>query len=116
MDINELENSYLTIELVIECLMNQGYFCTVRGLLLHCHDAVPLKVCRVTCSDNVGELINNTAILEHNTATKSTCATFRNMVCTLASVHQPRLNYFTALFTNQDFFFGSTVHQEDQES
>ncbi|XP_069382078.1 signal transducer and activator of transcription 6 [Paralichthys olivaceus] len=27
--------------------------------------------------DNVGELINNTAILEHNTA--STCATFRNM-------------------------------------
>lgn len=30
-------------------------------------------------SDNVGELINNTAILEHNTATKSTCATFRNM-------------------------------------
>ncbi|XP_061842872.1 signal transducer and activator of transcription 6 isoform X4 [Nerophis lumbriciformis] len=30
-------------------------------------------------SDNVGEVINNTAILEHNTATKSTCATFRNM-------------------------------------
>ncbi|XP_067448216.1 signal transducer and activator of transcription 6 isoform X2 [Thunnus thynnus] len=30
-------------------------------------------------SDNVGELINNTAILEHNTASKSTCATFRNM-------------------------------------
>ncbi|KAM3872311.1 signal transducer and activator of transcription 6 [Diretmus argenteus] len=29
--------------------------------------------------ENVGELINNTAILEHNTATKSTCATFRNM-------------------------------------
>uniref|UniRef100_A0A4W6ELY8 Signal transducer and activator of transcription n=1 Tax=Lates calcarifer TaxID=8187 RepID=A0A4W6ELY8_LATCA len=29
--------------------------------------------------DNVGELINNTAILEHNTASKSTCATFRNM-------------------------------------
>ncbi|XP_028264893.1 signal transducer and activator of transcription 6 isoform X2 [Parambassis ranga] len=29
--------------------------------------------------DNVGELINNSAILEHNTATKSTCATFRNM-------------------------------------
>ncbi|KAG7220706.1 hypothetical protein INR49_017820 [Caranx melampygus] len=29
--------------------------------------------------DNVGELINNTAILEHNTTTKSTCATFRNM-------------------------------------
>ncbi|XP_054626200.1 signal transducer and activator of transcription 6 isoform X2 [Dunckerocampus dactyliophorus] len=33
----------------------------------------------VTLSDNVGEVINNTAILEHNTATKSTCATFRNM-------------------------------------
>ncbi|KAF7645284.1 hypothetical protein LDENG_00207160 [Lucifuga dentata] len=30
-------------------------------------------------SDNVGELINNTAILEHNTTSKSTCATFRNM-------------------------------------
>ncbi|XP_028438130.1 signal transducer and activator of transcription 6 isoform X2 [Perca flavescens] len=29
--------------------------------------------------DNVGELINNTAILEHNTTSKSTCATFRNM-------------------------------------
>ncbi|XP_029291152.1 signal transducer and activator of transcription 6 [Cottoperca gobio] len=29
--------------------------------------------------DNVGELINNTAILEHNTVSKSTCATFRNM-------------------------------------
>uniref|UniRef100_A0A674CC58 Signal transducer and activator of transcription n=1 Tax=Salmo trutta TaxID=8032 RepID=A0A674CC58_SALTR len=28
---------------------------------------------------NVGELINNTAILEHNTSSKSTCATFRNM-------------------------------------
>ncbi|XP_061661878.1 signal transducer and activator of transcription 6 isoform X6 [Syngnathoides biaculeatus] len=33
----------------------------------------------VTPSDNVGEVINNTAILEHNTATKTTCATFRNM-------------------------------------
>ncbi|XP_067382807.1 signal transducer and activator of transcription 6 isoform X2 [Channa argus] len=32
----------------------------------------------VSC-DNVGELINNTAILEHNTASKHTCATFRNM-------------------------------------
>ncbi|CAB1336768.1 unnamed protein product [Coregonus sp. 'balchen'] len=30
-------------------------------------------------SENVGELINNTAILEHNTSSKSTCATFRNM-------------------------------------
>ncbi|XP_037335243.2 signal transducer and activator of transcription 6 [Pungitius pungitius] len=30
-------------------------------------------------NDNVGELINNTAILEHNTSSKSTCATFRNM-------------------------------------
>ncbi|XP_076027986.1 signal transducer and activator of transcription 6 [Genypterus blacodes] len=30
-------------------------------------------------SDNIGELINNSAILEHNTSTKSTCATFRNM-------------------------------------
>uniref|UniRef100_A0A672ZXU8 Signal transducer and activator of transcription n=1 Tax=Sphaeramia orbicularis TaxID=375764 RepID=A0A672ZXU8_9TELE len=29
--------------------------------------------------DSVGELINNTAILEHNTSSKSTCATFRNM-------------------------------------
>lgn len=34
------------------------------------------------CSENVGELINNSAILEHNTASKNTCATFRNMVCT----------------------------------
>uniref|UniRef100_A0A7N8YPG2 Signal transducer and activator of transcription n=1 Tax=Mastacembelus armatus TaxID=205130 RepID=A0A7N8YPG2_9TELE len=33
----------------------------------------------VVPADNVGELINNSAILEHNTATKSTCATFRNM-------------------------------------
>ncbi|XP_068996980.1 signal transducer and activator of transcription 6 [Embiotoca jacksoni] len=32
----------------------------------------------VSC-DNVGELINNSAILEHNTTSKSTCATFRNM-------------------------------------
>lgn len=30
-------------------------------------------------SENVGELINSTAILEHNTTSKSTCATFRNM-------------------------------------
>ncbi|KAM4563255.1 signal transducer and activator of transcription 6 [Odontesthes bonariensis] len=30
-------------------------------------------------SENVGELINNSAILEHNPATKSACATFRNM-------------------------------------
>ncbi|KAI1892222.1 hypothetical protein AGOR_G00131090 [Albula goreensis] len=30
-------------------------------------------------TENVGELINNTAILEHNSSTKSTCATFRNM-------------------------------------
>ncbi|KAJ8257424.1 hypothetical protein GJAV_G00185460 [Gymnothorax javanicus] len=30
-------------------------------------------------TENVGELINNTAILEHNVSTKSTCATFRNM-------------------------------------
>ncbi|XP_035236988.1 signal transducer and activator of transcription 6 isoform X2 [Anguilla anguilla] len=30
-------------------------------------------------TENVGELINNSAILEHNTSTKSTCATFRNM-------------------------------------
>uniref|UniRef100_A0A3Q3K9Y5 Signal transducer and activator of transcription n=1 Tax=Monopterus albus TaxID=43700 RepID=A0A3Q3K9Y5_MONAL len=30
-------------------------------------------------SDHVGELINNSAILEHNTASKTTCATFRNM-------------------------------------
>uniref|UniRef100_A0A8C1G945 Signal transducer and activator of transcription n=2 Tax=Cyprinus carpio TaxID=7962 RepID=A0A8C1G945_CYPCA len=29
--------------------------------------------------ENVGELINSTAILEHNTSSKSTCATFRNM-------------------------------------
>ncbi|XP_030588734.1 signal transducer and activator of transcription 6 isoform X1 [Archocentrus centrarchus] len=29
--------------------------------------------------DNVGELINNSAVLEHNLATKSTCANFRNM-------------------------------------
>uniref|UniRef100_A0A3B1J977 Signal transducer and activator of transcription 6, interleukin-4 induced n=1 Tax=Astyanax mexicanus TaxID=7994 RepID=A0A3B1J977_ASTMX len=28
---------------------------------------------------NVGELINSTAILEHNPSSKSTCATFRNM-------------------------------------
>ncbi|XP_066527253.1 signal transducer and activator of transcription 6 isoform X2 [Hoplias malabaricus] len=30
-------------------------------------------------TENVGELINSTAILEHNTSSKSTCATFRNM-------------------------------------
>ncbi|XP_056278586.1 signal transducer and activator of transcription 6 isoform X2 [Pseudoliparis swirei] len=29
--------------------------------------------------DNVGELINNAAVLEHNTSSKSTYATFRNM-------------------------------------
>uniref|UniRef100_A0A3P8NJ34 Signal transducer and activator of transcription n=1 Tax=Astatotilapia calliptera TaxID=8154 RepID=A0A3P8NJ34_ASTCA len=29
--------------------------------------------------DNVGELINNSAVLEHNAATKSTCSNFRNM-------------------------------------
>ncbi|TNN82845.1 Signal transducer and activator of transcription 6 [Liparis tanakae] len=29
--------------------------------------------------DNVGELINNSAVLEHNTSSKSTYATFRNM-------------------------------------
>uniref|UniRef100_W5MIA7 Signal transducer and activator of transcription 6, interleukin-4 induced n=1 Tax=Lepisosteus oculatus TaxID=7918 RepID=W5MIA7_LEPOC len=29
--------------------------------------------------ENVGELINNSAILDHNASTKSTCATFRNM-------------------------------------
>ncbi|KAM9444641.1 signal transducer and activator of transcription 6 isoform 2-T3 [Clarias gariepinus] len=30
-------------------------------------------------TENVGDLINSTAILEHNTTSKSTCATFRNM-------------------------------------
>ncbi|XP_049342469.1 signal transducer and activator of transcription 6 isoform X2 [Astyanax mexicanus] len=30
-------------------------------------------------TENVGELINSTAILEHNPSSKSTCATFRNM-------------------------------------
>ncbi|KAG2467862.1 STA5A protein, partial [Polypterus senegalus] len=30
-------------------------------------------------SENVGELINNSAILDHNAATKTTCCTFRNM-------------------------------------
>ncbi|XP_062872040.1 signal transducer and activator of transcription 6 isoform X2 [Trichomycterus rosablanca] len=30
-------------------------------------------------TENVGELINNNAILEHNTASRNTCATFRNM-------------------------------------
>ncbi|KAJ3586432.1 hypothetical protein NHX12_012830 [Muraenolepis orangiensis] len=30
-------------------------------------------------SDNAGELINNTAILENNSTNKTTCATFRNM-------------------------------------
>ncbi|MCJ8741509.1 hypothetical protein PDJAM_G00071510 [Pangasius djambal] len=30
-------------------------------------------------NENVGDLINSTAILEHNTTSKSTCATFRNM-------------------------------------
>ncbi|KAA0707155.1 Signal transducer and activator of transcription 5B [Triplophysa tibetana] len=30
-------------------------------------------------NENVGDLINSTAILEHNTSSKSTCATFRNM-------------------------------------
>ncbi|XP_056094680.1 signal transducer and activator of transcription 6 [Rhinichthys klamathensis goyatoka] len=30
-------------------------------------------------NENVGDLLNYTAILEHNTASKSTCATFRNM-------------------------------------
>ncbi|XP_077368308.1 signal transducer and activator of transcription 6 isoform X2 [Festucalex cinctus] len=33
----------------------------------------------ITSSDNVGDVINNTAILEHNTVSKSTCANFRNM-------------------------------------
>uniref|UniRef100_A0A672K1M1 Signal transducer and activator of transcription n=1 Tax=Sinocyclocheilus grahami TaxID=75366 RepID=A0A672K1M1_SINGR len=33
----------------------------------------------VVPNENVGELINSTAILEHNTSSKSTCATFRNM-------------------------------------
>ncbi|XP_026099679.1 signal transducer and activator of transcription 6 isoform X1 [Carassius auratus] len=33
----------------------------------------------VVHNENVGELINSTAILEHNTSSKSTCATFRNM-------------------------------------
>ncbi|CAG6021366.1 signal transducer and activator of transcription 6 isoform 1-T4 [Menidia menidia] len=30
-------------------------------------------------SENVGELINNSAVLEHNPSSKNTCATFRNM-------------------------------------
>uniref|UniRef100_A0A1A7XKQ9 Signal transducer and activator of transcription n=1 Tax=Iconisemion striatum TaxID=60296 RepID=A0A1A7XKQ9_9TELE len=30
-------------------------------------------------TENVGEVINNAAILEHNTTTKCSCATFRNM-------------------------------------
>ncbi|XP_049610598.1 signal transducer and activator of transcription 6 isoform X1 [Syngnathus scovelli] len=33
----------------------------------------------ITPSEDVQSVINNTAVLEHNTATKSTCATFRNM-------------------------------------
>ncbi|XP_059912978.1 signal transducer and activator of transcription 6 isoform X1 [Gadus macrocephalus] len=38
-----------------------------------------LKQLGTLTSDNVGELINNTAILEHHPTSKSTCATFRNM-------------------------------------
>uniref|UniRef100_A0A8C5BWI6 Signal transducer and activator of transcription n=1 Tax=Gadus morhua TaxID=8049 RepID=A0A8C5BWI6_GADMO len=38
-----------------------------------------LKQLGALTSDNVGELINNTAILEHHPTSKSTCATFRNM-------------------------------------
>lgn len=37
-------------------------------------------------SENVGDLINSTAILEHNTSSKSTCATFRNMVGDVAEL------------------------------
>ncbi len=53
-------------------------------------------------SDNVAELINNTAILEHNTASKSTCANFRNMVCTALDFSARNrfdvVNKFTLLF------------------
>ncbi|KAK3547842.1 hypothetical protein QTP86_031969 [Hemibagrus guttatus] len=37
------------------------------------------KYLSLVYDENVGELINSTAILEHNTTSKSTCATFRNM-------------------------------------
>uniref|UniRef100_A0A8C1J481 Signal transducer and activator of transcription n=1 Tax=Cyprinus carpio TaxID=7962 RepID=A0A8C1J481_CYPCA len=40
----------------------------------------------VVPNENVGELINSTAILEHNTASKNTCATFRNMAISLPVV------------------------------
>lgn len=69
------------------CLLNN--FNTNVSFSKHHHKTPPATVftllmltvskCLVS-SDNVGELINNTAILEHNTASKSTCATFRNMV------------------------------------
>uniref|UniRef100_A0A1A8NZM7 Signal transducer and activator of transcription n=1 Tax=Nothobranchius rachovii TaxID=451742 RepID=A0A1A8NZM7_9TELE len=33
----------------------------------------------ISSSENVGDVINNAAVLEHNTSTKCSCATFRNM-------------------------------------
>lgn len=62
-------------------------------------------------SDAVGELLNNTAILEHNTVSKSTCATFRNMV-SAAQGFEIGLPFSFPSIPPVVF----TVHQEDQES
>ncbi|KAG7283841.1 hypothetical protein CRUP_034028 [Coryphaenoides rupestris] len=43
-----------------------------QARILNQHGVIPI--------DNVGELINNTAILEINPTNKNTCATFRNML------------------------------------
>lgn len=67
-------------------------------------------------SENVGEVINNSAILEHNTTTRSTCATFRNMVRTGPRSSSP----VWSVFCHFDRFwisrFDSTVYKENQAS
>lgn len=65
-------------------------------------------------SENVGDLINSTAILEHNTSSKSTCATFRNMVRDVAKIWiLPVLFTSVVLILFNDLFFSFSVDKED---
>lgn len=85
--------------------MGSIYVLTVHHL---CESKTDIEtLCFAICSDNVGELINNTAILEHNTASKSTCATFRNMVCSTPDLSHQIFFFFLSLVNQFYFWFNS---------
>uniref|UniRef100_A0A8B9L7I3 Signal transducer and activator of transcription 6, interleukin-4 induced n=1 Tax=Astyanax mexicanus TaxID=7994 RepID=A0A8B9L7I3_ASTMX len=73
------------VKLVDKLCRGAVWLVQVLGILLKLRIGwIPVNISRFLRTifknhENVGELINSTAILEHNPSSKSTCATFRNM-------------------------------------